>query len=59
MTFITCDIVCKPHNVWECTCEVCAQWRLDTEKIRQRAFERAKLVEEAHKKACNSTLKFP
>ena len=59
MAFIPCDITLKPHNVWECECEDCKQWRLDTEKIRIRAFERCRLADEAHQKAVNSTLKFP
>lgn len=51
MAFIPCDIMLKPHNVWECECEDCKQWRLKTEEIRRRAFERCRLADEAHQKA--------
>jgi len=43
MTFIPCHITLTHHNVWECECEVCKQWRIDTEKIRER-FERCRLA---------------
>jgi len=57
--FIPCNKILKPHNVWECECEDCKTWRINTQKIREQTFERCKMANEAHKKAENSTLKFP
>jgi len=44
MVFMPTSVM-TPHNVWECGCEDCVQWRKDTEKIRIRAFERCKLAD--------------